>query len=73
VQWAESEEQQVMTAEIVSALAYSRREAAKAAGISLTALDDAIRRGQFPSIRVGRRVLIPKSAFLRILEAGSAN
>jgi excisionase family DNA binding protein len=59
-----------MAADTVPTLAYSRREAAKAAGISLTALDDAVRRGQFPSIRVGRRVLIPKAGLLRVLEVG---
>jgi excisionase family DNA binding protein len=58
-----------MTAENTS-LVYSRREAARLAGLSLTAFDDALRRKQFPSMRVGRRILIPRAAFLRVLESG---
>jgi excisionase family DNA binding protein len=46
---------------------YTRKEAAKIARLSLTALDEALRRGTFPHLRVGKRVLIPRVAFLRIL------
>jgi len=52
-------------------LVYTRQEAAKIARISLSSLDEALRRGVFPSVRVGKRVLIPKLAFLRALCAES--
>jgi len=61
-----------MVAENSSALVYSRREAARLAGLSLTAFDDALRREVFPCIRVGRRVLIPKARFLIAIGSPSA-
>jgi len=49
----------------------NRPEAARLAGLSIGTFDLALARGDFPSIRVGRRVLIPRAAFERIL-AGEA-
>jgi excisionase family DNA binding protein len=54
------------------AVVLTRREAAAIARISLTALDEALRDGTFPSIRIGkRRVLIPRDSFMQILLAGA--
>lgn len=43
------------------------REAAALAGIGLNSMYEAVRRGDFPSLRISRRLLIPKAAFERIL------
>jgi excisionase family DNA binding protein len=46
-------------------------ECAKVLGIGRSAAYEAVRSGQIPTIRVGRRFLIPKSALDRLLdEAG---
>lgn len=34
-----------------------------------TAAYDAVRTGEIPSIRIGRRILVPVAALLRLLEA----
>ena len=47
------------------------RESAAMAGIGLNSMHDALRRGDFPSIRIGRRLLVPRAAFQRML-AGEA-
>jgi len=36
-------------------------------GISRGLMYEAIRQGQVPSIRIGRRILIPRAAFLEML------
>lgn len=46
---------------------YTRLEASKIARMSLASFDEALKRGQFRSIRIGRRVLIPRIAFERAL------
>ena len=43
-------------------------EAAKALGISRNAAYAGVRANEIPSIRIGRRVLVPKVAFERMLE-----
>ena len=48
-------------------LTFTVREAATKAGLGLNSMHEALRRNEFPSIRVGRRVLIPREAFERIL------
>ncbi len=60
------------TIQVESRLVYSRDEARRLANLGHNAFDEAVRRGDFPSVRVGRRVLIPRAAFERILsgEAG---
>ena len=40
---------------------YTAREAAERLGIGLTSLYAGVQRGEIPAIRVGRRVLIPRS------------
>jgi excisionase family DNA binding protein len=52
-------------------LVLTRTEAAKKARLGLSAFDEALRRGDFPSLRVGRKVLIPRKAFEAVL-AGEA-
>ncbi len=42
-------------------------EAAATLGISRAGAYDAVRRGEIPSIRIGRRVLVPRAALHRIL------
>ncbi len=43
-------------------------------GISRNAAYEAVKRGEIPSIRIGRRLLIPKAAFDRMLaEAGQGS
>jgi excisionase family DNA binding protein len=46
-------------------------EVAATLGISLSHAYEAIRRGEIPSIRIGRRVLVPRAALERLLEGGS--
>jgi len=48
-------------------LAFTVTEAAKLIGLSRNSTYDAVRRGQIPSIRMGKRILIPKIALERIL------
>lgn len=52
-------------------LTLSIAEAAAIIGVCTNSMHEALKRGDFPSIRVGRRVLIPRAAFERIL-AGEA-
>ena len=42
-------------------------EAAKVLGISRAFAYEAVRRGEVPSIRIGRRILVPKAALDRLL------
>jgi hypothetical protein len=48
-------------------IVFTRREAAQRARMGLSAFDEALRRGTFPSIRISRRVLIPRIAFEKVL------
>ena len=45
-------------------------EAGKVLGLGRSATYEAVRRGELPTIRVGRRVLVPVKALERMLEAG---
>ena len=47
-------------------------EAAVALGISRASAYEAVSRGEIPCIRIGRRVLIPKVALEKLLNAGGA-
>jgi excisionase family DNA binding protein len=49
-------------------LVFSVREAGKLLGLSRGSVYEAIRTGQIPSIRVGRRILIPRAALEQLLE-----
>lgn len=46
-------------------------EAAEALGVSRGLAYEAVRQGEIPSIRVGRRILVPRQALTRMLEAGN--
>ncbi|MFZ0173013.1 MAG: helix-turn-helix domain-containing protein [Acidimicrobiales bacterium] len=54
-------------------LVYTVEEAAKLLGISRTFAYEAVQRGDIPSMRIGRRILVPKAALTRLLEAGSSD
>jgi excisionase family DNA binding protein len=45
-------------------------EAAEALGIGRTLAYDAVRRGELPTVRLGRRLLVPQSALDRLLGIG---
>ena len=51
----------------------SRKEAQKLSGLGLSSFDEALKTGIFPSIRIGRRILIPRERFLSILECRDKN
>lgn len=50
-------------------LTYRVDEAAALLGVSKNACYEAAQRGELPSIRVGRRILIPRHALAKMLEA----
>jgi excisionase family DNA binding protein len=49
-------------------LVFTVEEARYRLGLSRGGCYEAIRRGEIPSIRIGKRILIPKSALLRLLD-----
>jgi excisionase family DNA binding protein len=49
-------------------LVFTVEEARYRLGLSRGGCYEAIRRGEIPSIRIGERILIPKSALLRLLD-----
>jgi excisionase family DNA binding protein len=51
-------------------LTYTLNEAARRLGISRALAYEAANRGELPVCRIGRRVLIPRAALLRLLEDG---
>lgn len=51
-------------------LVYTVDETRALLGLSRTLVYEAIRRGEIPSIHVGRRILIPRAALERLLESG---
>ena len=53
------------------AIVISVIEAARLAGISRQSAYEAVRRGEIPTIRIGRRILVPKAKLLRILSGES--
>lgn len=62
-------------AESPSRLTWTVEEAAVALGVSRAFAYDAVRRGEIPAIKIGRRILVPRSALDRLLQgpqAGSA-
>jgi excisionase family DNA binding protein len=48
-------------------LTFTIEEAAKALGIGRTLAYEAIKRGEIPTIRIGRRLLVPRSALDQLL------
>jgi excisionase family DNA binding protein len=53
-------------------LTLSVPEAAKKLGISRNAAYEAAQRGEIPSIRVGKRLLVPRAAFEKMLTGEAA-
>ena len=51
-------------------LTYTLTEAARRLGISRALAYEAVNRGELSVCRIGRRVLIPRAALLRLLEDG---
>jgi excisionase family DNA binding protein len=49
-------------------LVFTVEEAAQLLGIRRSFAYEAVRRGDVPSMRIGRRILVPKAALLRILD-----
>jgi len=49
-------------------LVLSVKEARQQLGLSRGLMYDALRSGQIPSIRIGRRILIPRAGLERLLE-----
>ena len=49
-------------------LTLTPKEACRLLGLSRGLMYEAIRTGQIPSIRIGRRILIPRAALERLLE-----
>jgi excisionase family DNA binding protein len=47
-------------------------EVAATLGISRAFAYEAVRRGEIPSIRIGRRVLVPRAALERLIDGDSA-
>ena len=45
-------------------------EAAKLLGLSRGLAYEAVRMKQIPSVRIGRRILVPRAALLRLLDSG---
>ncbi len=48
------------------------QEAASFLGIGRNTAYEAIRRGEIPSVRIGRRILVPKMALQRLLQADAS-
>jgi len=59
------------TGEPIERVAYSPNEAARALGLSLNHVYDLIRSGTIPSVRLGKRILIPRAELERMLCARS--
>jgi excisionase family DNA binding protein len=57
-----------------NSLVFSVGQAGELLGLSRGLMYEAVRSGQIPSIRIGRRILIPKAVLQRLLdEAGTTN
>jgi excisionase family DNA binding protein len=54
-------------------LTYTLNEAARRLGISRALAYEAAHRGELPVCRIGRRMLVPRAALLRLLEDGPAD
>lgn len=52
--------------------AYSVEEFARICGVSRTSAYSAVKRGEVPHVRIGRRVVIPRRALERLLDGLSA-
>jgi len=59
-----------MHAEVVVRRTYTVQEAARLLGIGTIQAYEAVKRGDIPSFRIGKRILIPRAAFDRFLDEG---
>jgi len=57
-----------MTTDGSERLVFTVEEARRQLGLSKGSMYEAVRSGQIPSIRVGRRILIPRATLQRLLE-----
>ncbi len=55
-----------------SRLTLTVEEVAATLGISRAFAYEAVRRGEIPSIRIGRRVLVPRAALERLIDGDNA-
>ena len=60
----------IMT-DVTDSVAFTVDEAAKILRISRNSAYQAVKEGQIPSIRIGKRIVIPRQAFNRMLEEAS--
>ncbi len=54
-------------------LVYSVTEAGKLLNLSRGSTYEGIRTGQIPSVKIGRRILVPRAALDRLLEGTGTN
>jgi excisionase family DNA binding protein len=54
-------------------LVYTIEEAAQLLRIGRTTAYDAARRGELPSVRLGRRLLVPRQALEHLMKAGQGD
>jgi excisionase family DNA binding protein len=54
-------------------MTYSVQEVAQLLGISRGAAYEAVASGQIPSIRIGRRLLVPRASLNRLLNSDDAS
>ena len=55
------------TGQEIERVAYSPNETARALGLSLNHVYDLLRSGTIPSVRLGKRILIPRAELERML------
>jgi excisionase family DNA binding protein len=48
-------------------------EAARILGLGRNSAYEAVRRGEIPALKIGRRLIVPRSALERMLDQGSAS
>jgi excisionase family DNA binding protein len=53
-------------------LVYDIEEVAKILGVGRNSAYEAAKRGDFPTIRIGKRIKVPKAALARLLEQAGA-
>jgi excisionase family DNA binding protein len=63
----------IESAPAAARLTLTVEEAAEALGISRASAYEAVRVKQIPSVRIGKRILVPKAALEKMLEAAAAN
>ncbi len=61
-----------MSHEIQDRLVLTVSEAAELLGICRNAAYEGVRRGEIPSIRIGKRLVVPRAAFEEMLKGGTA-